>query len=711
MQERVKKSEWRKNIISFVVNKNTSIIRYLAVIGCVVFIAGLFPRNRFNYDYELGKPWKYENLYAPFKFAIEKLPDSLLAERKRVAAGVNPYYRLLPQARLEAQKQFDDGWQRVYLSLKDKHGNALKSADTAALLRTVRALLDTAYASGVVELNEKHKRKEQLVINLMVQQNKSITRPVSYFYGNVTESCRKINELLLKKNNAYTDSLSVFLCQALVPSVVYDDSTTQKITATELSNISPTAGVVQQNEVIIAQGALVTEERYRVLESLKNAYNGTSNIDAPWSKYNTDIGYFIITLLVIGTFVLLLQVFHPTGFYNSRELLFLLGAISVFLYIVKIGVSLEKSGQGISLYVLPFCNLAIVVRSFFGSRVAHYAHIALLLLTGFMIPLGYEFLFMHFVAGLLAIVLSERTYYWSQFFATTALLFLCYVTAYVGIILIQSGSWAEIKPQILGWLMINGFLTLLAYPLIPLFEKMFGFVSSITLAELCDLNKPLLKSLSEKAPGTFSHTLQVSNLAEAACTEIGANALLAKTGALYHDIGKEQNPGYFIENQRSEINPHDDLDPAESAAIIKAHVTHGIELARRERLPNIIIDFIRTHHGNTRIELFYQQQQRKYTHIKPDESLFRYPGPLPYSKETAVVMIADSVEAASRSLHNPSEEEINNLVDGIVEHKIKQGQFVNCNISFKDIVTVKKVLKKRLRGMYHVRINYPKITG
>jgi putative nucleotidyltransferase with HDIG domain len=403
-----------------------------------------------------------------------------------------------------------------------------------------------------------------------------------------------------------------------------------------------------------------------------------------------------------------LRIFHPTDFHNLRNLLFLLGAITVFLYLVKLTISLQPfNADNLGLYAIPFCIVPIVISNFFGSRLANYVHVVVVFLAGFIVPLGYEFLFLQFMAGLLAVLLNERTHYWSQFFASVGLIFLCYCLAYIGISLTQVGQIEDIRWGVLGWLAINGLLTLLAYPFIPLFERLFGFVSSITLAELSDLNRPLIKQIYEKAPGTFWHSIQVSNLAEAACSEIKANAMLAKVGALYHDIGKMKNPAYFIENQKTEINPHDELLPTESARIIKEHVTHGIALAKEAGLPNIIIDFIRTHHGNTRIEVFYQRQQKEYPESRLEETLFRYPGPLPYSKETAVVMLSDSIEAASRSLKNPSNEDIDRLVENIIEHKIKQQQLTFCDISFKDIAAIKIVFKKQLRSIYHVRLSYP----
>lgn len=700
-----------KDLVSFAVNKNTLLMRYAAVLMAILFITAIFPRNRFNYDYEQGKPWKYENLYAPFKFTIKKLPDSLRIEKERAEQNVIPFYRLDPLAEQQAKEMFRQKIAEQFYVMRHDSGVVYKKVDSIRLVKTARAMLDTFYKRGIIVLDDQHKESKTKEINLLVD-NKSSTRSLGDFYSNITNLCRlagtSISDLGINNGQFVTATL----CDVLKANIAFDKDQTQKAIDNALRDIVNTAGLVQQNELIITQGSIVSNEHYRILETLKNTYQDNQLTDLKETrlgKYKTDLGYFILTLIVIGTFVLFVQIVQPTIFYNSRQLVFVLSAIVLFLYLVRTMVIWQQvSHNKVSLYILPFCIIPIVMRNFFGMRIAHYTHFTILLLTGFIVPLGFEFLFLHFMAGMLAIILSERTYYWSQFFVTTGFIVLCYTACYTGLLLIQGVDFNTLKLEPYGWLLVNGFLTLLAYPLIPLFEKLFGFVSSITLAELSDLNRPLIKQLYERAPGTFWHSLQVSGLAEAACSEIHANAMLAKVGALYHDIGKMKNPAYFIENQKTEINPHDELKPMESARIISDHVMQGVAMAKAERLPNILIDFIRTHHGNTRIEFFYQRYlKERAADDRLDEEAFRYPGPLPYSKETAVVMMADSIDAASRSLKNPTDEDIDKLVDYIIDNKIKQNQFINCDISFKDIVAVRKVFKKQLRSIYHLRISYP----
>jgi putative nucleotidyltransferase with HDIG domain len=402
-------------------------------------------------------------------------------------------------------------------------------------------------------------------------------------------------------------------------------------------------------------------------------------------------------------FTRFLKLYSPKIYASNRNITFIYFIIAAMIIIEA---SVVKSGLTV-LYAIPFCIVPITTKTFFGPTTALHTFIALMLLSTFIIPNGTDFIVLQIIAGMVALFTSVRVNYWSQFFISNGLILLTYFIGYFAISISQEGEINNTNIENLGWIVLNVLLVLLSYPFIPLFEKLFGFVSEITLLELSDINKPLLKELSIKAPGTFQHSLQVANLAEAAAYEIGANTLLVKTGALYHDIGKIANPTYFIENQVSNINPHDDLTYEESAHIIISHVSEGITLAKKYELPDIIIDFIRTHHGSSRVEYFYQSYLMNFPDNEVNESLFTYPGPLPYSKETAIVMMADTVEAAARSLKQPTATIIDELVEKLIQHKISQQQFINCNITFKEINTIKKVLKKMLHSIYHARVEYP----
>ncbi len=704
-----------KNLTSFIINKHLIIGKYVIVLVAIIGISMLFPRNYFSYDFAIDKPWKYDNLYAPFSFTIKKLEDSIDAEKKRVLSNLQPYYKFDEEVENTTNQQFLRGLNRYLLLAQEDSLTASIQGDSARYVKIARKIFANVYRKGILKLEETYgiPLDSSGIINVLMG-NQGTIKAANDFYTQ-PDACRYIQNEIKAYRDSSLEFLPQLMCGSLQGNFVFDKETTDNIVKSKYEEISDTEGYIEQGEVIVAKGAKVTADApyktFQKLLTLQEAYN-TKITDVEnqsfFEQYLMDIGYFIITAIVIFIFVLFMQSFEKSAYSSLYELTFILVSISLFLYLIKIAIDLQSGTLAVlNLYFLPFCIIPIIIKTFFGSRMALYVHIVIVLLSGFLVPLGFEFLFLHFVAGLVAILYNVQTYYWSHFFISTALILLTYSLGFLGISLIQEGSLEGIQWSIFGWLVINAFLTLLAFPLIPIFEKIFGFLSDITLVELGDLNKPLLKELSKKAPGTFWHSLQVSNLAEAAAMEINANALLAKVGALYHDIGKIRRPIYFIENQKTAINPHDSLNYLDSAEIIIDHVVHGIVLAKKYKLPNIIIDFIRTHHGTTRTEYFYQMWIKENPKKEVDEKQFRYPGPLPYSRETAIVMMADSIEAASRGLKSPTEEDIHRLVEKIIDGKIQQNQFVNCDLSFKDINQIKKVFKKQLKSLYHIRISYP----
>jgi putative nucleotidyltransferase with HDIG domain len=356
-------------------------------------------------------------------------------------------------------------------------------------------------------------------------------------------------------------------------------------------------------------------------------------------------------------------------------------------------------------FVVPLCILPLILKTFFDARLGLFVHVLTVLILGFVVPNSFEYIFLQIIAGIVTILTVSELYKRANLFISVGQITLIYIIGYFAFHIIHEGNLDNVHWFTFGFFLLNGMITLFAQPLIYIYEKIFGMVSDVSLLELSDTNSKLLKELSNKAPGTFHHSLQVANLAEASANEIGANAMLVRVGALYHDIGKMNNPTYFTENQVTNVNPHDDLPPTESAEIIINHVIEGIEMARRNKLPDRIIDFIRTHHGTTLVYYFYKKQQE----IDPDarEKHFRYPGPIPFSRETAILMMADSVEAASKSLKNPTFSIINEFVDKIVGGQMQANQFLNANITFKEIELVKKVLKQKLTNIYHLRVEYP----
>jgi len=376
----------------------------------------------------------------------------------------------------------------------------------------------------------------------------------------------------------------------------------------------------------------------------------------------------------------------------------IIGMLAVLSWAIKIKIP--------NLYYIPFCSVPIIIRILFDSRVALNIHLLMVLLAALFVPNSYEFVFLQFMAGIVAIYSIKTLVKREQFFISSAIILATYLIAYFGLLLTRNGSLSTINVMDVIPFVVSVMITLMAYPLVYAFEKLFGIVSDLTLMELTNSNSKLLRELSFKAPGTFQHSLQVANLAEAAIYRIGGNPLLVRAGALYHDIGKMTNPQFFIENQKTEKNPHDELSPEQSAQIIISHVIKGVEIAKRNQLPDVIIDFIKTHHGTTKVDYFYNLFIKNNPDKLVDESLYQYPGPIPYSKETAVLMMADSVEAASRALKEHTEDSINTLVDKIIEHKLKLNQFANSNITLKEITESATIFKAMLKSIYHVRVDY-----
>ncbi len=453
-------------------------------------------------------------------------------------------------------------------------------------------------------------------------------------------------------------------------------------------------------DIIVGQNQKIDEKTYQIIESY--LAQKEANASPISSRIIYFIGYFLLTALIIGALLFYSMKYFPQITSSISGVLFLVIWPVLFSFLVF----LVNKNPSISPYLIPFCLVPIIVFNFYGGRLALFIHIVVVLICSFLSELGYEFTFLQILAGIVTVLIISETRYWNKFFMWILVIMGTYMIGYLGLALINSGSLVSNEYPVFGWLALNCLLLLLAYPFIPIAEKIFGFTSSITLAELCDMNKPLLKELSLKAPGTLQHSLQVAHLSEAAADKIGCNGLLVKTAALYHDIGKLNKPEYFIENSQGK-NYHESLTNFESAEIIIGHVTDGIERAKKARLPKLLIDFIMTHHGTTRVEYFYRKQKNDEPEREFDESLFIYPGPKPTSKEQTILMLADSIEAASKSLKNPTGEDIDKLIDGITDHKVKLGQLTESSLSFMELEECKNVFRSLLRSIYHVRIEYP----
>ena len=688
-----------KKSVSFLINRHQEILRFgfwLLVAGFIIYLIPKTPK--FKYEFEKGAPWKYETLLAPFSFAIEKSNEEIEIERQQIVDDFQPYYRKDTAVERISIQEFKNRYNQLYGNLAIQEGIA---RDSLKHIRWGVAQLQDAYRQGIVQLHESHSHfKKHRFVHVLVRGNVAIEKTMGNLVTlpEVVNSVKMLTTTQSGQDKAYFEPL---FDQVLKANVVFDDSVSQQILNEKLGQISPTRGAIQEGQTIISRGKIVSEAEYKALVSFKTEYEDRL-IDSS-RYYLLYAGYGLLVCLVFFVFVSFLVRFSSDVFLSSPKLAFVAALILIILGVVSFVV---KSASPF-LYAVPFCIVPILLKTYFTARLALQTHLLILLITGLMAPFGFAFLFIQLLAGLVSIFVDVKSIYWSKFFITTSLILVVYLLAYAGITVVTEGDIAKIDLGELGMLSLSAFLTLLAYPLVPVFEKLFGFVSEITLTELGDINRPLLKDLSLKAPGTFQHSLQVANLSEAAAAEIGANTLLVKIAALYHDIGKLKTPGFFIENQNTGVNPHDNLPFEKSAEIILEHVTEGVKMAKQEGLPDILIDFIRTHHGTSRVEYFYQNYLKNFPTVEVDESKFTYPGPLPYSRETAILMMADTVEAASRSLKEPTDITINNLVDKLIQQKIDHEQLSNSDITFKDITRIKKIFKKMLHSFFHVRIEYP----
>ncbi len=495
---------------------------------------------------------------------------------------------------------------------------------------------------------------------------------------------------------------------AIGQSWAYEDLRSNMDFETQLENTNPidTIGApitmsYQAGDILVSKGAEVTPAIHKSLDTyFHHQQHSGGSLSTQSIIYF--IGYFILTAMILGALMLFSIKYFPEITSSLRGVIFLV----IWPVLFSAAVFLINLNPSLSPYLIPFCLVPIIVYNFYGERLALFIHIVVVLIASFLSGLGYEFTFLQILAGIVTLLVITETRYWNVFFKTILVILITYMAGYLGLALINSGSLNSSEFRIFGWLGGNALLLLLAYPFVPIVERIFGFTSSISLAELADMNNPLLKELSIKAPGTLQHSLQVANLSEAAADKIGANSILVKTAALYHDIGKMKRPEYYIENSKG-VNHHESLNNFESAEVIIDHIIAGEQMAKKAKLPKVIIDFITTHHGTTRVEYFYRNQLKQEPDREFDESLFRYPGPKPKTKEQTIMMIADSLEAASKSLRNPTGKDIDELMTKIIDHKISLGQLSDSDLTFTELDQCKEVWSGLLRSINHVRIEYP----
>ncbi len=682
----------------FRVNDNL-IYKIILLITTILIITWLYPNKaQFKYNYQLGKPWLYNDLIAEYDFPIYKKAEDLKKEKEKITNNLKLFFNydsLLTQKTLEKFKQnFTKSWQ------KDTFSNQY---DYEKSLNFSYHILDTLLNKGIIQnynnIKNKPTKTEAVLIN---SQGNTSYHLLSDFHilANVE---KLIAKAVYHKNldpKIYKDFIYKLLQDHLVDNITYDVEKNQSYKEKILKSISITKGMVQRGERVISRGEVISEENYRKLVSLEKDFNKKVGLSVNlfWIK----LGQFILVASILSILFLFIGIFRKNIFIENKNIAFILLIIILMVWSTKLIITLNIE----YLHVLPIVIFPLILRVFYDTRIASIIYLFSMLLLGFLVPNSFDFIALNSAVGIISIISIYNLNKRSRFFITALLIFITYSLIYSGLFLIKGGDIQSIEYKYYFFFAINAMLTLFAYPMIYIFEKIFGMVTDITLLELSDTNTPLLRELMTKAPGTFQHSLQVANLAEDAIREIGGNVLLVKTAALYHDIGKMNMPLFFIENQHG-VNPHNELTHKESAKIILNHVIEGIEIAKKHRLPESVIDFIRTHHGTNKVEYFYRKQVMDNLEDEIDAEEFTYKGPKPFSKETAVLMMADSCEAASKSLSEPTEENISKLVENIINHHLKNGQFDNANITFKDISTVKKLITKRLMSIYHVRISYP----
>lgn len=657
----------------------------------VAFIVFFLPKGgKFKYEFQKGKPWQFENLYAPFDFSIQKTDAEIAKEKQIIENNQLPYYSydedVVEKVRALFDEKFESQWSDADLSGNQKN----------RLRYFAKVILDSVYAKGILQNNGKQVQRNFI---FLVKGNEASKVRVSDFL-----KVNEINELVrdvLTKNNltVFEKEIQTLFFDIIEPNVSFDNNLTQKARAEALSKLSYTRGTVDQGRLIIAKGEVVEAENLKILESLKSEYE--SELWTATNYYFILIGYTVLVALVLIMLFLFLKKYRRTVYDNNVKVTFIFFNILLMVFITTMVIKYNDQ----LVFVVPLCILPLILKTFFDARLGLFVHVLTILILGFVVPNSFEYIFLQIITGIVTILTVSELYKRANLFVSVGQITLIYIIGYLAFHTIHEGDLSDIEWYTLGLFFLNGMITLFVQPLIYIYEKLFGLVSDVSLLELSDTNSKLLKELSNKAPGTFHHSLQVANLAEAAANEIGANAMLVRVGALYHDIGKMNDPTYFTENQITNVNPHDELTPKDSARIIIDHVIKGIEIARKNNVPDRVIDFIRSHHGTTLVFYFYKKQKELDGHVNEED--FRYPGPLPFSRETAILMMADSVEAASKSLKNPTFLIIDEFVDKIISGQMKANQFLNADITFKEIETIKKIFKQKLINIYHLRVEYP----
>lgn len=666
--------------------------RTALVIVAVVMIVLFLPRTRGKlFHYDEGKPWMYGQLIAKFDFPIFKTDEALKAERDSMMKHFQPYYNVNPSIEAKKIEQFKTAYKNGISGLPQSY------------VEIIAQHLHDIYEAGVIDPQQYSKLvKDSDNVIRVVTGKQAVSVPINKTFSTLGAYEHLFVNPTLGSKRAILQQCN--LNEYIEPNLIYDKDRSETEMNDMLSLIPQASGMVLEGQRIIDRGDIVDAKTYRVLNSFEQAMEKRNASEAEITS--TIIGQSIYVLILIGLFTLYLALFRKDYFDKPRSI----SLLYVMIVIFPILTSLMMEHNILSVYILPFSMAPIFFRVFMDSRTAFIAHVTMILICAVAVKYQYEFIIVQLVAGLIAIYSLRELSKRSQIFLTALLVTIGSAAMYLALQLIQADDLSKLDQTMYYHFGVNAFFLLFTYPLMLVIEKTFGFVSTVTMFELSNTNNELLRRLSEVAPGTFQHSITVGNLATEIANRIGAKSQLVRTGALYHDIGKMLNPAFFTENQAG-INPHDKLTDLESARIIISHVTEGLKLAEKYNLPREIKEFITTHHGTGLAKYFYIHYKNEHPDEEVNEDLFRYPGPNPFTREQAILMMSDTVEAASRSLKEYTEDSISELVNKLIDGQVADGNFTDCPITFRDISAAKAVLIERLKAMYHTRIQYPTLKA
>lgn len=685
-----------KSVLNRIFENHSLIYKVLLYFISIFVIVYFFPKGgQFKYQFQKGKMWHYEDFLAPFDFAIQKTDKEIQKEKEVIIENKEFYFSIDASVGNTLIASFKKSFSKTF------EGSDIVESEKSDLYQTAIASIKNVLRTGYVAHSNSFSIKNPNKIVSLKKGSEVIQVPYSSFLTDNLKSKSITKFFTTQPNSKYKTKTIQLVDKFLVPNVSFDAEFTEKALQQKINEILPNKGFFPKNSMIIAKGEIVEGAKFAQLQAIAKEYKSKV-----WSKRNyywLIAAYSFLVALALMMLMLFIKKYRPTIYENTSKISFVF--VNVILTIIATTLLLKFDAH--YLYVLPFVILPIVIKAFFDARLGLFTYVLTILLLGFIVPNSFEFIFIQIIAGIVTILRVSELSKRASLFISVAQITAVYLLTYFAFSITKEGNISTIDWQNILMFLINGMITAsVVIPLIFLYEKIFGLVSDESLREYSDSNNKLLRELNEKAPGTFQHSIQVANLAEAAAKEIHANALLVRAGALYHDIGKMLNPLYFTENQATSVNPHNELTPEDSAKIIINHVIKGIELARKNKLPDRLIDFIRTHHGTSLVYYFYKKEEVLNPDLV-DKEKFRYPGPIPFSKETAILMMCDAAEAASKSLKEPTALLIDQFIDKIVSGQMENGQFQNADITFREIEKIKKVIKKKLNNIYHVRIEYP----